>query len=64
MDLFVAAIDNEVVQYEDEAATKRHQAYTDFVKYKFPEYISKFRYIRVFDYFFAIIASLNIFMMN
>ena len=33
MDLFVAAIDNEAVQNEDEATTKCHQAYRDFVKY-------------------------------
>ena len=33
MDLFVAAIDNEIVQNEDETATKCHQAYINFVKY-------------------------------
>ena len=33
VDLFVVAVDNEAVQNEDEAATKCHQAYTDFVKY-------------------------------
>ena len=33
MNLLVAAVDNEAVQNEDEVATKRHLAYTDFVKY-------------------------------